>query len=87
MTIYLSGDRERFVRSLVEDGDYPSENEVVEEALRMLQERTDQTKVEELRRELAIGIEQADRGELVPFDPLATLARIRSQESAATRPD
>jgi hypothetical protein len=32
-----------------------------------------------LRREIAIGIEQADRGELAPFDPHANLARIRSQ--------
>ena len=33
------------------------------------------------RRDIAIGIEQADRGELAPFDPHATLERIRSLQA------
>ena len=42
----------------------------------------------ELRRDIADGIEQADCGELSPFDPRATLARIRSRQatSAAGQP-
>jgi hypothetical protein len=35
----------------------------------------------ELRPEIATVIEQADRGELVPFDPNATLQRIRSRQT------
>jgi antitoxin ParD1/3/4 len=84
MTIQLSGDRELFVRSLVQGGQFASEDEVIGEALRLLQERDDQAKLAELRREIAIGIEQADRGELAPFDPQATLARIRSRQAAST---
>jgi hypothetical protein len=38
--------------------------------------------LDDLRREIAIGIEEADRGELAPFDPLATLERIRSRPEA-----
>jgi antitoxin ParD1/3/4 len=84
MTIHLSGEQERFVRSLLQGGRYASEDEVIDEALRLLQEREDQTSLAELRREIAIGIEQADRGELAPFDPQATLARIRSSQATNT---
>ncbi len=84
MTIRLSEDREQFVRSLLQGGRYASEHEVIEEALRLLEERDEQAKLAELRREIAIGIEQADRGELAPFDPHATLARIRSRQASSS---
>ena len=38
MTIRISSERERFVRSLIQDGRYASESEVVDEALRLLEE-------------------------------------------------
>jgi antitoxin ParD1/3/4 len=85
MTIHLSRDREQFVRSLVQIGRFASEDEVINEALRLLQERDEQAKLAELRREIAIGIEQADRGELAPFDPHPTLARVRSRQIASTK--
>jgi len=85
MTIHLSGDREQFVRSLVQGGEFASEEAVVDEALRLFQELDEQAKLAELRREIVIGIEQADRGELAPFDPKATLARVRSRQDASIR--
>jgi antitoxin ParD1/3/4 len=81
MTIHLSGDREEIVRSFIEDGRFTSEDEVIDEALRLLQERDEQAKLANLRRDIAIGIEQADRGELAPFDPHVTLERIRSRQA------
>jgi len=81
MTIHLSGDREEIVRSFIEDGRFTSEDEVIDEALRLLQERDEQAKLADLRRDIAIGIEQADRSELAPFDPHATLERIRSRQA------
>jgi antitoxin ParD1/3/4 len=84
MTIHLSGERERFVRNLVQGGHFASEDEVIEAALRLLQE-SDEARLTELRREIAIGIDQADRGELGPFDPHATLSRIRARQDAGTR--
>lgn len=88
MTIHLSSDREQFIRSVIEAGHYPSENAVIDEALRLLEERDEAAKLAELRRDIADGIEQADRGELSPFDPHATLARIRARQatSAAGQP-
>jgi antitoxin ParD1/3/4 len=82
MTIHLSGDREQLVRALIQSGQYASEDEVIDQALRLLQERDDQAKLAVLRREIAIGIEQADRGELEPFDPQTTLARVRSRQAS-----
>ena len=85
MVIHLSEEREQIVRSLMQDGRFASEDEVIGEALRLLEERDEQAKLVELRREIAIGIEQADRGELVPFDPHATLDRIRSRHTSTAR--
>ena len=84
MTIHLSGDREEIVRSFIQDGRFTSEDEVIDEALRLLQEQDEQAKLASLRRDIAIGIEQADRGELAPFDPNGTLERIRSRQAPTT---
>ena len=70
----------------MQGGQYGSEDEVIDAALRLLQERDEQAKLEALRREIAVGIEQADRGELEPFDPTATLARARARQDAEARP-
>ncbi len=86
MPIHLSGEREQLVRSFVQGGQYGSEDEVIDAALRLLQERDDQAKLAVLRREMVIGIEQADRGELEPFDPRATLARVRARQAAGPGP-
>jgi antitoxin ParD1/3/4 len=86
MNIQLSGDREQIVRSFIQEGRFSSEDEVIDEALRLLQERDEQAKLADLHREIAIGIDQADRGELAPFDPHATLERIRSRQATDKRP-
>jgi antitoxin ParD1/3/4 len=86
MTIHLSSDGARYVRSLIDGGRFPTEDAVIEEALRLLKEQEDELKLECLRRDVAAGIEQADRGELAPFDPDATVARIRSRRTTAAGP-
>ncbi len=52
MTIHLSRSQEQFVRTLLQEGDYASETEVVEEALRLLEEhrlqKTGRKKLENL---------------------------------------
>ena len=82
MVIHLSEESGRIVRSLMATGRYASEGEVIGEALRLLEQREEQAKLEDLRREIAIGIEQADRGELVPLDLDAALARVRARRIA-----
>lgn len=63
MQITLSPDLEQFVARKVESGKYPSALEVINDGLRLLRESEE--RLEELRREIAKGIAQADRGETV----------------------
>lgn len=79
--IELSQEAETLLRDLIRDGEYSSESEVIFAALTLLRECGDQARIAELRREIAIGIEQADRGELGPFDPRATLQRVRMRRA------
>jgi antitoxin ParD1/3/4 len=67
MTIHLSGDRERLVRSLIEAGRFASEDEVIDEALRLLRQREDaeQARVLEGIRQ---GIEDMQAGRSRPAD-------------------
>ncbi len=83
MNVALPPEIERLVREKVESGLYPSADEVFREAMRLLEDRDRlrAMRIEELRKEIAIGIEQADRGEVAPFDALATLARVRARRS------
>lgn len=66
LNVSLTPELERFVTSRVESGRYQSASEVVREGLRLLEDRelSRQTTLADLRREIAVGLEQADRGEL-----------------------
>ena len=66
MNVSLTPQLEEFVKQQVRYGLYSSASEVVREALRLLEVRDLQ--LEALRNEIAIGIEQADRGEVSPLD-------------------
>lgn len=75
MTITLTDEQERAVNRQVEAGRFATPTDVVAAALRLV------TAHDELKAAIAVGIEQADRGEVAPFDPLATLARVRARRS------
>lgn len=70
MNVSLTPRLEEFVKAKVESGLYNSSSEVVREALRLLedQDRLRQIRLEELRREVRIGLDQLDRGEGTPLD-------------------
>lgn len=67
MHVSLTERLEAWVREKVESGLYNNASEVVREALRakMLAEMSEAEKLEVLRREIKIGLDQADRGEFV----------------------
>lgn len=67
MDVLLTAELEKLVHLKVQSGRYPSASEVVRQALQLLEERDQlrDLKLEELRKFVAIGIEQADGGELL----------------------
>jgi len=85
MNVSLTPELEELVRKKVESGMYLSASEVVRDALRLLdeQDRLRQARLDELRKEIAVGVAQADRGELVSaeaaFDSVRN--RLRGEDS------
>ncbi len=70
MEISLPQDLQQFVEEKVRAGQYANQSDVIRGALEVLkaQETLTPEDIEELRKEIAIGIEQADRGDFVEFD-------------------
>jgi antitoxin ParD1/3/4 len=66
MNVSLTPELENFVQAKVKSGRYLSASEVIREALRLLEERDRlyRARLAELQKEITIGIEEADRGEL-----------------------
>ena len=82
MNVSLTPELERLIHKKVESGLYLSASEVVRESLRLLEERDkiQAMRFEEVRREIQIGIDQADRGEVAPLDVPGTLAKVRGRK-------
>lgn len=76
---------DEFVADLLKTGLYQSQSEVLREGLRLLKEREElkQLRLAELRREISVGIAEADRGEFV--DGKEVFAEIRRRSAARKR--
>ena len=82
MNVNLGPVFDEFVSDLLKGGLYQSQSEVVREALRLLKERQEmkQVRLGELRREIALGGKQADRGEFVDGEKVFRVIRKHSAE-------
>lgn len=87
MNIILGEELKGLVEEKVKSGLYRTASEVVRDALRLMQERDrlDETRLEALRQEIAIGIDQAERGELAPLDMDEILAESRKRRGKKKR--
>ena len=67
MSISLTPELEEFIQSQVESGKYSSTEEVIIAGIKLLKEREKiyQGRFEELKREIAIGVEASERGEVI----------------------
>jgi antitoxin ParD1/3/4 len=67
MTVTLTAEQEQFITEQLKDGHYRSADDVVAQSLGMLraQEEFIRSNIVELREKIAVGIEQANRGELL----------------------
>ena len=79
MNVSLTPELERFVNGKVGSGRYHSASEVIREGLRLLkqQDEVNEHQLEELRREIQIGIDQDDRGQVSGFTK-ETLKEIKA---------
>ena len=70
MNVSLTPELEAMVAEKVKSGLYNSASEVVREGLRLVREQDQlrEIRLNELRAEIQIGIDQADRGESKPLD-------------------
>jgi antitoxin ParD1/3/4 len=85
MNVNLGPVFDEFVAELLKSGLYQSQSEILREGLRLLKEREELKRVRlaELRREIAIGREQADRGDSV--DGESVFAQIRKRSAQRKR--
>ena len=81
MNVHLGPAFDEFVADLLKSGYYQTQSEVLREGLRLLKEREEvkQMRLAELRKEIAVGSEQADRGQFV--DGPETFAKIRQRSA------
>ncbi len=83
MQIVLSPELEGLIQRKLDSGEYDSAAEVVRDALYLLDEvdRFKAQRLAELRRDIAVGLDQLDRGETVTFDEeLAERIKARGRE-------
>ena len=67
MAIQLPPDIEARIQQKVAEGAFPDADEVIREAMRLLDAQ--QRQLQELRAKLQSGLDQLDRGEGIPFTP------------------
>ena len=81
MNVHLGTVFDEFVSDLLKTGYYQTQSEVLREGLRLLKEREEvkQLRLAELRKEIAVGGEQADRGQFV--DGPEAFAKIRQRSA------
>lgn len=78
MQIHLPPELEAFVQQLVKDGHFIAPDQAVETALWLLKDQYELYKVkrDELRKLIAVGIEQSEQGRVAPLDMDAIMARV-----------
>ena len=86
MNISLTVEMRAFLEAEVASGAYATTSEVVRDAIRLYQRRKaeDAARLEALRKEVAVGLAEADRGDLVTVDAASIKARGRRRLAATT---
>ncbi len=87
MNVSLTPQLEQLVHEKVKSGRYLSASEVVREGLRLLEERDrlHNLHLAELQQKLTLGVEQADRGELLESDDVFAELEADIQQIEAQR--
>jgi antitoxin ParD1/3/4 len=83
MDISLPPELEAFIESKVRAGDYADGSAVVRQALELLKSNEEllEQDTEELRRQIALGIDEADRGLATPWNPDEVWAEVERRHA------
>ncbi len=81
MNVNLGSTFDEFVAELLKTGLYQSQSEILREGLRLLKDREDlkRLRLAELRRAIAVGEAEADRGDVV--DGPSAFAQLRERSA------
>lgn len=84
MDVALTPELEEIISEEVKSGRYASPAEVVGEGLRLLKERAELNRIrlEDLRRDIGLGVRQADAGELVAGEEVFKAIRNRNKQTS-----
>jgi len=87
MNVSLTPELEELINQKVSSGLYHSASEVIREALRLLKEQDELQKfrLEQLRKEVAIGIDQGNRGQVKPAEEVFRRLRERNRQASLKR--
>lgn len=82
MNVSLTPELEQFIQSQIESGKYTSADEVVLAGIRLLEERDRVYKgrLEELQKEVRIGIEASEQGQVIDGETVFRQLRERLQQ-------
>lgn len=85
MNVSLTPELNRWIAEKVKSGFYKSSSEVVREGIRALKQREEQrlAMLDDLRRELLVGLKQLDAGKSHRFD-LALLESVKKEARSRT---
>lgn len=88
MQLILPRELEQFVNDLVASGAYTSPGEVILEALLVLQDHLELERLrhDRLKKAVAVGLEQADRGELTEGETVFARLRERLEQRQGAAP-
>ncbi len=86
MSISLTVEMRAFLEAEVASGAYATTSEVVRDAIRLYQRRKaeDQARLEALRKEVDVGLAEAERGQLLTVEAGTVKARGRERLAAMT---
>ena len=84
MSVSLTPELEQLVNEKVASGRFTSVDDVVREGLRLIEERDE--RLQELRHQIQLGVESADRGELIDSRIVFANLRRKLQQIADETP-
>lgn len=81
VNVHLPPEQQTFIDELVSSGTFSTKDEAISEGVRLLISQ------EELKNEIDIGIEQADRGELIDHDTVFQQLRAMASDAVQSTQD